>query len=220
MDERMDETRVPSERTPRLVVRRSGRAVGHLFPALLALSLAFGSILTTAMLLDTPRARDRLAALWAPRGIWAIDGPTTEPAVELAKLAAERDALRSRLALLQSNDGVVTGSIPRGVVPSSPHDPQSGAASITMKTFFGADLGTAKNLVGLNHIWAGAQPKLAGEGLRPLAAIRDVADGHELRLLVGPVANAADVTRICLKLAEVAPNCTAARFEGQRLWLP
>src|SRR5215217_1105635 len=79
--------------------------------AVLALAVAFFSVLATAALLERPGARERIAALWQ-LGPWIrpLADPVASGDVLLARVMAERDALRVRLASLET-DATATGSL-------------------------------------------------------------------------------------------------------------
>lgn len=86
---------------------------------------------------------------------------------------------------------------------------------------FGVDLGSATTVEGLRVLWTNAKSKYGGvlEGLRPVMTVRDHArpGGVELRLIAGPVANAATAARLCN--AMIGSVCQPAVYEGQRLAL-
>lgn len=95
------------------------------------------------------------------------------------------------------------------------------AASTATRTEFGIDLGTAATVEGLRNLWVaikGTQAPLL-EGLRPVVAVRDGAKpgALELRLVVGPLANAGVAARLCVALADAGLTCAPAVFDGQRL---
>jgi hypothetical protein len=95
--------------------------------------------------------------------------------------------------------------------------------STATRTEFGIDLGTAATVEGLRNLWSsikGTQAPLV-EGLRPVVAVRDGAKPGtlELRLVVGPLANAGVAAKLCAALAEAGLTCAPAVFDGQRLAL-
>jgi hypothetical protein len=117
-----------------------------------------------------------------------------------------------------------TSAPPVRVAPLAPIAAETGAAASTAtKTDFGIDLGSAATVDGLRTLWAtikGTQAPLL-EGLRPVAAVRDGAKPGmvELRLVVGPLANAGVAARLCAALAAAGLTCEPAVFDGQRLAL-
>jgi hypothetical protein len=113
---------------------------------------------------------------------------------------------------------------PVRAAPVAPIAAETGAAASTAtRTEFGIDLGSAATVDGLRNLWAtikGTQAPLL-EGLRPVAAVRDGAKPGmvELRLVVGPLANAGVAARLCAALAAAGLTCEPAVFDGQRLAL-
>jgi hypothetical protein len=118
--------------------------------------------------------------------------------------------------------------VPPEVTPAAP--PQTAMTSATPvppvppepgRREFGIDLGGAANVDGLRALWAAARTKHGGllEGLRPIVAIRENPrpGGMELRLVVGPFANAAAAARLCSVIAASGATCQPALFDGQRL---
>jgi SPOR domain len=116
------------------------------------------------------------------------------------------------------------GPAPAKAAPSAPIVAETAAAASTAtKTEFGIDLGASATVEGLRTLWAsvkGTQAPLV-EGLRPIVAVRDGAKPGtiELRLVVGPLANAGAAARLCAALAAAGLTCQAAVFDGQRLAL-
>jgi hypothetical protein len=109
-------------------------------------------------------------------------------------------------------------AIPQATTSSAPAAPSENAAT---RTEFGIDLGTAANVEGLRALWSAAQAKHGAllEGLRPLMTMRESArpGGVELRLVAGPIANAASAARLCGTLTATGATCQPAVFDGQRL---
>lgn len=90
------------------------------------------------------------------------------------------------------------------------------------RTAFGVDLGGATTLSGLRTLWrrvAKANKEL--EALRPVVAIREHQGGGRLhlRLLAGPLDDAAEAAKICANLASRQQPCETSVFDGQRLAL-
>jgi hypothetical protein len=183
--------------------------------AVLALAVAFFSVLATAALLERPGARERIAALWQ----------LASGDVLLARVMAERDALRVRLASLET-DATATGSL--GFRPGTPRvkatdaAPESPAASVAMHTLFGADVGAGTNVADLRRRWRSVRQLLADEqaSLQPIMSIREVDFGYTLHLVIGPMRDAADVAAFCARISASVPSCAPVPFDGQRLALP
>jgi hypothetical protein len=95
--------------------------------------------------------------------------------------------------------------------------------SIATKTEFGVDLGSAPSMAGLRGLWQSLKEahEPLFEGLRPVMALREgMRPGTiELRLVAGPLANAAAAARLCAALSAAGLGCQATVFDGQRLAL-
>ena len=169
-------------------------------------------------------------------------------------LAADRDRLLARVAMLEQSLDGVTGSIaqaekaarttpapsvvpapaPRAVpaepttrsapdedvtssIPMPPQPPGASAA----KPEFGLDLGSATTVDALRTAWTAAVRRHGPllEGLRPVVQMRERPrpGGMELRLIAGPVPNAAAAARLCISMTAAGAICAPSVFEGQRL---
>jgi hypothetical protein len=90
------------------------------------------------------------------------------------------------------------------------------------RTDFGIDVGGASNMDMLRAQWSMLKqqhPKLL-ENLQPIVSVRDLRQRRtvELRLVVGPLANANAAAQLCAALnAAGLPTCQPAVFDGQRL---
>jgi hypothetical protein len=86
----------------------------------------------------------------------------------------------------------------------------------------GIDVGGAGNYQGLRTLWHATKnidPALLLEGFYPLAAVRENGKTHgaDLRLVIGPIADAEAAARLCTTLAASHHYCQPVAFEGQRL---
>jgi hypothetical protein len=86
---------------------------------------------------------------------------------------------------------------------------------------FGVDLGGASSINGLRALWRGLvkshQAQL--DGLRPLLAVQERRSGLglQLRLIAGPIRDAAAAARICAAFGDAKRDCKTTAFDGQRL---
>lgn len=98
---------------------------------------------------------------------------------------------------------------------------EQGAESTATRTEFAVDIGGDPSLDGLRARWTSLKASHAGlfDGLRPLVAIREGGKGVELRLVVGPLANAVAAARLCATLSVAGQTCQPTIFDGQRLAL-
>lgn len=162
-------------------------------------------------------------------------------------LAADRERLISRVATLEQSIDDITGSIarvekaakapppepvpvptqpeeavissisPPAIVPRPPQPP----VSVPSKPEFGLDLGSASTVEALRTAWAAAlrrHGKLL-EGLYPVVQTRERGrpSAVELRLIAGPLPNAAAAARLCATMTAAGAICAPTVFEGQRL---
>jgi hypothetical protein len=102
-------------------------------------------------------------------------------------------------------------------VPSAPIE----VATPVARTEFGVDIGTANSLDGLRALWRGLAQTPALNGLRPIIVVRERSNGlgMQLRLVAGPLTDAAAAARICASLADSKRICETSVFDGQRLAL-
>lgn len=97
------------------------------------------------------------------------------------------------------------------------------SAKTVQRTDFGVDIGTANSVEGLRALWRGAlasQNALLG-GLQPIIVVKERTDGFglQLRLVAGPLADAATAARICARLSASKRECATSVYDGQRLAL-
>jgi hypothetical protein len=167
----------------------------------------------------------------------------------IRNLTEDRDRLLARMTALERNYEDVTGSIGKlsntARPPAEPSDTQLSATApganapatapagtptvvveppdpVASKTEFAIDIGGGPTLTALRTAWDRARrnPGILLDGLRPLIGVRDGRSGQlELRLVVGPIANAAAAARLCAALAGAGLSCQPTMFEGQRLAL-
>lgn len=111
---------------------------------------------------------------------------------------------------------IVTAAIP----PVATNDADTMPEVPVAKTEFGVDLGTASSIEGLRALWRAVQSsnKKLMAPLRPVIAIKERSGlGMQLRLVAGPLTDAAAAARICAALSENDRPCETAFFDGQRL---
>jgi hypothetical protein len=90
------------------------------------------------------------------------------------------------------------------------------------RTEFGVDVGGANSLPGLRALWRGllkSRSNAALTSLRPIIVIKEGTNGlgMQLRLVAGPINDAAAAAKICAAMIENDRTCATAVFEGQRL---
>jgi hypothetical protein len=93
---------------------------------------------------------------------------------------------------------------------------------VVKRTEFGVDVGGANSISGLRALWRGllkSRSNAALTSLRPIIVIKENSNGFgmQLRLVAGPIGDAAAAAKICASLTVNDRSCTTAVFEGQRL---
>ncbi|MCC6948998.1 MAG: hypothetical protein IT539_14635 [Bradyrhizobiaceae bacterium] len=95
--------------------------------------------------------------------------------------------------------------------------------STASRTEFAVDLGGDATMDGLRALWANLQGNHGQtlSGLRPLVSVQEGKQrgSVELRLVAGPMANAAAAARTCAALQAKGVGCQTTVFDGQRLAL-
>ena len=89
------------------------------------------------------------------------------------------------------------------------------------RTRFGVDLGTANSIDGLRALWrrmTATHPSIFSD-LRPVIRLKERKGtaGVELRLVAGPLNDAARAAGICATIAASRHSCATTTFEGQQL---
>ena len=101
--------------------------------------------------------------------------------------------------------------------------PQAASSGVAVqRTEFGVDVGGANSLGGLRALWRGllkSRSNAALTTLRPIIVIKEGRNGlgMQLRLVAGPLSDAAAAAKICAALIENERTCETAVFDGQRL---
>jgi hypothetical protein len=110
--------------------------------------------------------------------------------------------------------------------PADNAEPDAAAATApkfaVQRTEFGVDVGGANSVGGLRALWRGllkSRSNAALTTLRPIIVIKEGSNGlgMQLRLVAGPLGDAAAAARICAGLMEKDRTCETTVFDGQRL---
>jgi len=186
---------------------------------------------------DTAPAKDSSPAAvspvaQAPQAQAPQNSPKNSPAVTPAtplmaskSMLAPPDAPAGKLIPSETPMSAITASPMPEVVASAQagdvaeRDPPKVAVQ---RTEFGVDVGSANSLGGLRALWRGL---LKSKSNAPLATLRPIIVvkesnsglGMQLRLVAGPLADAAAAAKICAVLLESERTCETTVFDGQRL---
>ena len=169
----------------------------------------------------------------APATVSSIgQGPQHPPAANPAKpLMAERsmmappDAAAGKLIEPDAQANTVTSGPMPAVAAAVGVDAEVEAiAPKLQRTEFGVDVGGANSVGGLRALWRGllkAKSNAPLSALRPIIVVKEGSGGLglQLRLVAGPLRDAAAAAMICAILIESKRPCETAVFEGQRLSL-
>jgi hypothetical protein len=177
---------------------------------------------------DAAPAKDSSPAAVSPVAQAPQYSPAVSPATPLMaskSMLAPPDAPAGKLIPSETPMSAITASPMPEVVASAPsadnaeRDPPGVAVQ---RTEFGVDVGGANSLGGLRALWRGL---LKSKSNAPLAALRPIIVvkesnsglGMQLRLVAGPLADAAAAAKICAVLLESERTCETTVFDGQRL---
>jgi hypothetical protein len=124
---------------------------------------------------------------------------------------------------------ITAAPMPEVVAATSPADDaeaegsQAAASKLAVqRTEFGVDVGGANSVGGLRALWRGLLKSTSNAPLttlRPIIVIRESSTGlgMQLRLVAGPLSDAAAAAKICAVLIENKRTCETTVFDGQRL---
>jgi hypothetical protein len=109
-----------------------------------------------------------------------------------------------------------------GMTEPDTAETQAPPAIAVQRTEFGVDLGGANSIDGLRALWRGLlkyRSNKALADLRPIIVVKERSNGlgMQLRLVAGPISDAAAAARICATLTESDRSCEPSVFDGQRL---
>jgi hypothetical protein len=157
----------------------------------------------------------------------ASTAPATPPPLMASKsVLAPPDTPAAKLIEPESPAKTVTAAPMPDVVASvaraedaEPDDPPKLAVQ---RTEFGVDVGGANSVGGLRALWRGllkSKSNAALTALRPIIVVKENNSGlgMQLRLVAGPLNDAAAAAKICAALIESQRPCETTLFDGQRL---
>ncbi len=140
-------------------------------------------------------------------------------------MMAPPDAAAGKLIEPEKPANVPAAAPPPEVVASVPpaeaDAAQADAPKVAVqRTEFGVDVGGANSVGGLRALWRGllkSNSDLAT--LRPIIVVKEGSSGlgMQLRLVAGPLSDAAAAAKICAGLIENNRTCETTVFDGQRL---
>jgi hypothetical protein len=105
---------------------------------------------------------------------------------------------------------------------SAERDTADAALPRIQRTEFGIDVGGANSISGLRALWRGLLKSRSNAplaALQPIIVIREGTGGRgmQLRLVAGPLSDAAAAAKLCAVMTENGRDCETAVYDGQRL---
>jgi hypothetical protein len=165
----------------------------------------------------------------APKPPPAAMGPTAGPTGSSSALPSGWLAVASAMPAGQLTAATMPLADPAAgqAFASAPPAAESPAAAnpavvepVATRSEIGVDVGGGATVEALRALWASVKTSAAPllVNLRPLVVVREVRPGAvELRLVIGPLANATAAARLCASLAATRRACRPTVFDGQRL---
>jgi hypothetical protein len=166
----------------------------------------------------------------------ATSGASAEPKLSAAtpatplmpsrSMMAPPDPAATKLTVPEQPPEVITAAPAPEVVAAASASPEAALSKTpseiaVQRTEFGVDLGGANSIEGLRGLWRALlksnAPAIAS--LRPIIVVkeRNSGLGMQLRLVAGPLSDAATAAKICAALIESEHPCETSVFDGQRL---
>jgi hypothetical protein len=139
------------------------------------------------------------------------------PLMPSRSMMAPPDPAATKLTVPEQPPEVITATPVPDVVAAAPAAPEIAA----QRTEFGVDLGGANSIEGLRGLWRALLKSNAAAiaSLRPIIVVKERNNGlgMQLRLVAGPLSDAAAAAKICAALIESERSCETSVFDGQRL---
>ena len=143
----------------------------------------------------------------------------------VATIAPAAPATPAKPAEQKTESAAIADQPPPVITASLPPDPMVSdlpPAGVVRRTEFGVDLGAAKSIDGLRGIWRAAVKSSPQHlaSLQPIIVVKERHDGFgmQLRLVAGPLSDAAEAAKVCASLlTENNRACETSIYEGQRL---
>jgi hypothetical protein len=156
--------------------------------------------------------------------------PAPAPLMAAKSMMAPPDAAAAKLIEPGMPANAMAAAPKPELVASAPpaDDPEAEASQATLpkvavqRTEFGVDVGGANSVNGLRALWRGLLKSKSNAPLttlRPIIVVREgsTRPGMQLRLVAGPLSDAAAAAKICAVLIENQRSCETTVFDGQRL---
>lgn len=160
-----------------------------------------------------------------PPAVDEVPEPPTAPPVQVINPPNPEPRPQGHNQILppQKTKQTSTSVVPAAPPAANDTTPVPDSDTNTTRTEFAVDLGGEKTVDGLRARWATLRGNHGStlDGLRPVISIKEgsKAGTVELRLVAGPIPNAAAAARVCARLQTNNVPCIPTVFDGQRLSL-
>jgi hypothetical protein len=152
------------------------------------------------------------------------------PLIESKSMMAPPDPAAGKLIETSRSPKIIAAEPIPPIVAAAPsgesaeQDAEEAALPTVRRTEFGVDVGSANSIAGLRALWRGLLKSRSNAPLallQPVIIIREGMGGRsmQLRLVAGPLTDAAAAAKLCAFMTENHRNCETAVYEGQRLTL-
>jgi hypothetical protein len=166
----------------------------------------------------------KTAAVSPPAAPPSTVQPTSAPAPETTAAAPVADKPTAEKSVLEKS----TLEKPIAEQPTTEKPatvavaPEASSQLAVNRTEFGVDVGGANSVGGLRALWRGLLKSRSNAplaALQPIIVIKESNNGlgMQLRLVAGPLTDAAAAARICAKMVENERPCATTVYDGQRL---
>jgi hypothetical protein len=148
------------------------------------------------------------------------------PLMPSRSMMAPPDPAATKLTVPEQPPEIITAAPAPEVIAAAPSAPEAALSNATsgiaiQRTEFGVDLGGANSVEALRGLWRALLKSNAAAiaSLRPIIVVKERSNGlgMQLRLVAGPLSDAAAAAKICAALVESKRSCETSVFDGQRL---
>jgi hypothetical protein len=155
----------------------------------------------------------------APAPLMASKSMMAPPDAAAAKLIEPGTPANAMAAVPKPE---VLASAPAADEPEAEVSQPASPKVAVQRTEFGVDVGGANSVNGLRALWRGLLKSRSNAplaALRPIIVVKESSTGlgMQLRLVAGPLGDAAAAAKICAVLIENDRSCETTVFDGQRL---
>ncbi|WP_349627736.1 SPOR domain-containing protein [Rhodopseudomonas sp. BR0C11] len=176
---------------------------------------------------EAKKPSDDKAVAEKPQERSRLDKPRLEPAPPerpaaqtTAAMISTTPLMTSRSILAPPDPGAAKLLEPKAATSpeETSEDAEAAAETPAPRTDFGVDLGAANTVEGLRGLWRKlSKTQKALKGLQPIIMIKENGNATQLRLVAGPIADAAAAAKVCAALGSADRSCEASVYDGQRL---